>query len=195
MVAIHPQRIVGNWKSGIALDFHTTSSTPIGHNESGHMQFDTVRPEIAELLYQLKYQGNKDAAQGIIAAAATFLRPHRAKFDLIIPVPPSTVRAVQPVLMLAQGIGVTVDLPILDCVTTTRPTTQLKGVIEPEKRKELVDGLYAVDHQQTTGKNVLLFDDLFRSGTTLNAITDVLLQQGKAASVSVLTITKTRSNR
>ena len=47
----------------------------------------------------------------------------------------------------------------------------------------------------TTGKNVLLFDDLFRSGATMNAITDVLLNQGQVTSVSVLTITKTRSNQ
>jgi len=195
MVVIHPQEIAGNWESGIALDFHTTSSTPIGHNEAGHMQFDTVRPEIAELLYQLKYQGQQDAARGIITAAATFLRPHRAKFDLMIPVPPSTPRAVQPVLILARGIGEAVDLPVFEGVTTTRATAQLKGVTDPAKRKELVDGLYAVDPKLTAGKNVLLFDDLFRSGTTMNAITDVLLQQGQAASVRVLTITKTRSNQ
>ena len=92
MVAIHPQKIDGKWHSGIALDFHTTSSTPIGHNEYGHMQFDTVRPEIAELLYQLKYKGNQAAAQGIVATAAAYLQPHRTRFDLIIPVPPSTAR-------------------------------------------------------------------------------------------------------
>jgi competence protein ComFC len=195
MVAIHPQEISGNWKSGIALDFHTTSSTPIGYNEAGYMQFDTVRPEIAELLYQLKYQGQQDAAQGIITAAVKFLRPHRAKLDLMIPVPPSILRAVQPVLVLARGIGKAIDLPVVECVTSTPATTQLKGVTDPEKRKELVDGLYAVDPKHMAGKNVLLFDDLFRSGTTLNAITDVLLQQGKAASVRVLTITKTRSNQ
>jgi competence protein ComFC len=195
MVAIHPQIIAGHWKSGIALDFHTTSSTPIGYNESGYMQFDTVRPEIAELLYQLKYHDKRDAAAGIIAAAAAFLQPQRTKFDLMIPVPPSTARAVQPVLVLAHGIGEAVSLPVIECVATTRPTTQLKGVTDPERRKELVNGLYVVDYQSTTGKRVLLFDDLFRSGTTMNAITDVLLKQGKAASVSVLTITKTRSNQ
>jgi competence protein ComFC len=195
MVDIHPQKIVGNWKSGIALDFHTTSSTPIGYNESGHMQFDTVCPEIAELLYQLKYHAKQEAAQGIVAAAATFLQPHREKIDLIVPVPPSTERAVQPVMILADGIGTAVNLPVVQCVGTTRATTQLKGVTDPVKRKELVDGLYVVDPQFTTGKNVLLFDDLFRSGTTLGAITDVLPKQGKAASVRVLTITKTRSNQ
>ncbi|MGB8398733.1 ComF family protein [Bradyrhizobium sp.] len=195
MVDIHPQKIMGNWKSGIALDFHTTSSTPIGYNESGHMQFDTVRPEIAELLYQLKYHAKQEAAQGIVAAAANFLQPHKEKIDLIVPVPPSTERAVQPVIILVNKIGAAVNLPVVQCIATTRATTQLKGVTDPVKRKELVDGLYSVDPQYTAGKNVLLFDDLYRSGTTLGAITDVLLKQGRAASVRVLTITKTRSNQ
>ncbi|WP_416391850.1 hypothetical protein NR756_06585 [Alloalcanivorax xenomutans] len=195
MVAIHPQKIVGKWETGIALDFHTTSSTPIGYNEAGYMQFDTVRPEIAELLYQLKYQHKQDAAQGIIEAAAAFVTPHRAKFDLLIPVPPSTARAVQPVLVLAHGIGQAVGLPVVECITTTRPTAQLKNETDPEKRKELVDGLYSVNPTHTAGKNVLLFDDLFRSGSTMNAITDVLLEQGQAAIVRALTITKTRSNQ
>jgi competence protein ComFC len=113
----------------------------------------------------------------------------------MIPVPPSNARLVQPVLLLAHGIGRAVGLPVIECVTATRSTTQLKGVTDPEKRKELVDGLYVVDPQYTAGKSILLFDDLFRSGTTMNAITDVLLQQGQAASVRVLTITKTRSNQ
>lgn len=195
MVAIHPQRIEGNWRSGIALDFHTTSSTPIGHNEAGHMQFDTVRPEIAELLYRLKYRGDQNAAQGTVEAAATFLRPHRSKFDLMIPVPPSTVRAVQPVIVLAIGIGAAIGMPVVQCITTTRPTTQLKSVTDRDRRKELLDGLYAVEAIHTAEKNVLLFDDLFRSGSTVNAATEVLLKQGRAASVSVLTITRTRSRQ
>lgn len=195
MVTIHPQKIEGHWQSGVALDFHTTSSTPIGENEFGHMQFDTVRPAIAELLYQLKYRGDQEAAQEIIATAADFLRPHRAKFDLLIPVPPSTQRAVQPVLILARGIGAALDLRVVDCVTTTRATTQLKGVTDPGKRRELVDGLYTVDRSYTAGKNILLFDDLFRSGTTMNAIADLLLQGDRANSVRAFTITKTRSNQ
>jgi competence protein ComFC len=195
MVEIHPQRIEGRWKSGVALDFQTSSSTPIGYNEAGYMQFDTVRPEIAQLLYQLKYRGDQESAEEIIDAAATYLRPHLAKFDMIIPVPPSTIRAVQPVIILARGISAALRVPVVECITTTRPTTQLKGVTDPDKRQELVAGLYAVDPAHTAGKGVLLFDDLFRSGTTMNAITDVLMQQGKTSVVRALTITKTRSNQ
>jgi len=30
VVTIHPLKIEGHWQSGVALDLHTTSSTPIG---------------------------------------------------------------------------------------------------------------------------------------------------------------------
>jgi competence protein ComFC len=195
LVTIHPQKIEGHFRAGVALDLHTTGSTPIGYNEAGHMQFDTARPEIAELLYQFKYQGNQTAANGIIEAAGAYLQEHRALFDLMIPVPPSTARAVQPVLVLARGIGAAVGLPVVECIATTRATAQLKGVTDPDERAKMVDGLYAVDPAHTANKRILLFDDLFRSGTTMNAITDVLLKQGNAKSVCALTITKTRRNR
>jgi competence protein ComFC len=195
IVEIHPQEITGIWTKGVALDLHTTSSTPIGENQFGHMQFDTVRPAIAELLYKLKYQSDRNAASNIIATAADFLKPHCQKFDIIIPVPPSSMRAIQPVLVIATGIGAVLNIPVLNCVSTTRPTAQLKSVTDPEERKKLLHGLYAVDSEVTNGKNILLFDDLFRSGSTMNAITAVLLNEGRANTVRVLTITKTRSHQ
>jgi predicted amidophosphoribosyltransferase len=195
VAAINPQKIEGKWLSGIALDFHTTSSTAIGVNEYGRTVFDTVRPELGELLYRLKYKGDQSAAPEIIATAASFLTPHLAKIDLMVPVPPSAARAVQPVILLANGIGAALGIPVVQCITTTRETAQLKEVTDPEKRNELVTGLYAVDAAHTAGKNILLFDDLFRSGATMNAITDVLMQHGHAAAVRVLTITRTRSNQ
>lgn len=141
MIPIHPQKIEGRWLFGVALDWHTTSSTPIGPNEAGHMQFDTLRPQIAERLYQLKYQGNDAAAHEIIAAAATYLRPHRTKIDLIIPVPPSTPRAVQPVLLLAAGIGAALGLPVANSVTTTRTPSPLKNIPDATHRQALLNGL------------------------------------------------------
>ncbi|HKX08708.1 MAG TPA: hypothetical protein VJN67_10965 [Stellaceae bacterium] len=194
IVKINPIKIEGHWHSGFALDLHTISSTPIGHNEFGHMQFDTVRPEIAELLFRLKNRADKEAAGSIIETAANFLAQYRDKFDSIVPVPPSHQRVLQPVIVLAEGIGAALGVPVLSCITTNRPTTQLKNVTDPEERKKLVDGLYQVDTTQTQGRNILLFDDLFRSGTTMNAITDELLGSGRAAVVRALTITKTRSN-
>ena len=146
-------------------------------NEFGHMQFVTVRPPIAELLFRLKNRADKEAAGPIIEAAVMFLAQH-----------------LEPVLFLAMGIGDLLRVPVLSCIALTRPTTQLKNVTAPEERQKLVEGLYEVDATQTRGHKILLFDDLFRSGTTMNAITDALLGPGEAAVVRALTITKTRSN-
>lgn len=195
IIEIHPITITGRWSAGTALDLATTSSTLVGHSENGYPLFETVRPEIAQLLYQLKNKGDAAAAQPIVETTANYLAGKGTKFDVIVPVPPSNVRAVQPVILLATGIGKALNIPVASCISTTRPPKQMKNITDPEERKKHIDGLYAVDSAQTSGRNVLLFDDLFCSGTTMNAIADVLLSDGKAASVQALTITKTRSNQ
>lgn len=191
--SMNPRRIVGNWISGYALDIHTIFSTHMGINEFGHDVFDTKRSELGELLYRMKYREDRSAASAIIEAAVSFLQRSRNKFDVIIPVPPSGSRRVQPVPILANGIGEALELPVADCVFATRPTTQLKGVMDPEKRTELLGGLYSVERAHTQRKSVLLFDDLYRSGATMKAITELLMTQGRAEAVRVLTITRTRS--
>jgi competence protein ComFC len=45
------------------------------------------------------------------------------------------------------------------------------------------------------GQGILLFDDLYRSGATMDAITAELYESGKAMDVFALTITRTRSNQ
>jgi hypothetical protein len=75
MASINPQRIDGNWHSGIALDVHTISSTHLGVNEAGQHAYDTKRSELGELLYRLKYGGDISAAPEIIDAGSAFLLP------------------------------------------------------------------------------------------------------------------------
>ena len=76
-----------------------------------------------------------------------------------------------------------------------RDIPQLKSVYDLDERFKLLDGLHEVDTSATQEKKILLFDDLYRSGATMNAITTVLYEQGKAAAVFALTITRTRSNQ
>jgi predicted amidophosphoribosyltransferase len=195
MAKINPQKIAGKWRAGIALDAHTVSSAYLGVDEAGRDRFETKRSEMGDLLYRLKYKGDAAAGQEIVNTAATYLKPARAKFDLIVTVPPSRARATQPVTTLANGIGAATNLPVVQCVTRTRSAEQLKDITDPAKRQEALAGLHAVDVSQTEGKNILLLDDLYRSGATLNAITELLLKEGKAKSVCVLTMTRTRSNQ
>ena len=52
-------KIENNWKSGIAYDIHTISSTYLGQDEFGHDRYDTKRSEMGELVYQLKYKTDR----------------------------------------------------------------------------------------------------------------------------------------
>ena len=115
--------------------------------------------------------------------------------DMIVPVPPSSGRAVQPVILLAQGISTQLSVPLVCAVTKTRDTPQLKNIFDLDARLAALEGVHAVDPAVTQGKRVLLFDDLFRSGATMNAITAALYDQGKAQEVFALTMTRTRSHQ
>jgi predicted amidophosphoribosyltransferase len=194
MAKTSPRQILGNWRKGFALDVHTVSSTPIGYNEFGHMQFDTLRSEVGELLYKLKNKGDKSVVTEIAAAAVELVKPSIQKIDLIVPVPPSTQRSVQPVKLLAAAIGEKLNIPVVEAVTKTKDTPQLKNVYDLDERAKILKGAFSIS-DAVKGKRVLLFDDLYRSGATMNAITEALIDQGKAADVMALTITKTRSNQ
>jgi len=77
-------------------------------------------------------------------------------------------------------------MPVLSSITTTRPTAQLKNVTDPEERRSRSKASIRSTQSRRRDAAFLLFDDLFRSGTTMNAITDELLGPGKAAAVAHL---------
>lgn len=198
-MTINPQQLIGNWKEGWALDLHTISSTIISIDEDGGKIFDTKRPPIAEELYRLKYWREKYRVENIAGPAAKFLNKYKNewKLDLIIPVPPSDLsREFQPVYELAKSIGKLVGLPVdFDTLKKVKSTSQLKEIEDPDTRRELLKDAFNIDFKSLIEKNVLIFDDLYRSGETLNAVCDVIMNKGNAKRVYALTITKTRSKR
>ena len=193
MTRFSRRKILGKWKDGYALDLHTLSSTFLGDDEFGHPRFDTQRSEIGELLYRLKNKADQGSVPAIIEAVQTLMNTWNPNVDILVPVPPSTHRTVQPVLVLGKAISQRLPIQLADCITKTRDVPQLKNVFDLDKRTELLEGLYDVDKSAIQGKSVLLFDDLYRSGATMNAVTTELYETGRANTVFALTITRTRS--
>lgn len=206
------QNLIGNWIEGFALNLHTTSSTPIYKKEKIIIEgvvkeveiqneiigWDTKRPEIAEHLYQLKYCQDKSRIPIISDISVKFLNTkHNWKIDVIVPIPPSnTSRNFQPVYELAKEISKISNIPVdLNSLKKLKPTNQLKSEEDPIQRKTLLTSAFDIQQDILKDKNVLLFDDLYRSGETLNAVCDIIKNKGGAASVYVLTITKTRKKR
>ncbi len=194
-----PLAINGHWKEGWALDLHTSSSTPIKDDNGNITGWNTKRPPIAEELYRLKYWREKYRVDNIAGPAAEFLNKYKAKWqlDLIIPIPPSDMtREFQPVYEMAKAIGKLISLPVdLTTLVKVKSTSQLKEIEDPDQRKEILKDAFSIKLNALSGKDVLIFDDLYRSGETLNAVCDVIMNKAKARGVYVLTITKTRSKR
>ena len=203
---INPQQLTGHWKAGYALDLHTVSSFPQkdaeGNNildSNGKIKWDTTYTPIGLEMNHLKYWKERHRAETIGTVASEWLQKQLVawKINVIIPIPPSdTTREFQPVYEIVRHIGsrcnVLVDFNLLKKLKVTTPQ---KGIVDIEQRKEELKDAFAIADNSLMGKNVLLFDDLYRSGETLNAVCDILLNKGKAAGVYVLTITKTRKNR
>jgi competence protein ComFC len=194
-IQIKPKELHGEWNQGFALDVHTTGSTFIGHNEYGHPEFDTTRSPLGELLYRLKYKRDASAIGEIVDAVDGFLETWKITIDAIVPMPPSNVRSIQPVFQITKALGKKMGIPVLEnCVSKIKRTPQLKDIYDYGERRKLLEGVFAANRDQTAGKSLLLFDDLYRSGATMNAVARELIKTGEAKEVFVLALTHTRSS-
>lgn len=191
---IKPMKVPGFWTEGYVLDYHTERSEFVGHDEYGHPRFNTVRTAVGDLLYRLKYKGQKAALADIVATAASFIRAWNPPISAIVPVPPSRPRAAQPVKLIAQGLGTELRLPLCDIVTK-RATKELKDVFDYHERMVLLANAYAIRPAPALDSTaVLLIDDLYRSGATLNAVAGALVAQGRVGAVYAFCLTRTRSS-
>ena len=187
------QFIKGNWTAGWAMDLHTVSCSK---NSDG--SFDTVRSEIGELVYKLKYQHDNTTITNLSNMVATFMKSRRIfnYIDAIIPVPPSKDRSLQPVTAIALEAGKLVGKKVdTNYIKKLKSTSEVKNIQNPDDRAKILKNAFGVIDNRYEGKNVLLFDDLYRSGTTLKELTNLLYKYGKVKNVYIITMTKTRVNR
>lgn len=112
---------------------------------------------------------------------------------MIIPVPPTKPRKVQPVLELCLAIARKVGKPCqLGCITKVQGASEMKNIKSRVDKNCLLKGKIKVDRRKVDGKKILLFDDLYDMGATLSAIAEALFNAG-AKKVLALTITRTGS--
>jgi competence protein ComFC len=194
MVEIHPKEIKDSWDQGYVLDVHTISSTMIGYNEFGHPEFDTVRSQLGELVYRLKYKGDKTVIPTVVEAVAEFVDRWGIHPDAIVPMPPSKLqRSFQPVVEIVGELARSMKIPVdTEALKKTKTTQQMKDVGDFSARVATLEAAFASD-RRLEGKAVLLFDDLFQSGATMNVMARTLKTQGLVRLVYALALTRTRN--
>ena len=176
----HPRPLTGNWNLGFALDFH-----------SGYKGADWNRSGIGDLVYRLKYQSDASALPALVEQTRKLFaaQPEMSQFDIILPVPSSTPREFSPVHEFCKTLSSAFNKPAQTRIVKTRQTQPQKELKTLPQKRDNVAGAFAVNND-ITGKRVLLVDDLFDSGATLEEITRLLLNH-KVARVNVLTLTRT----
>ncbi len=176
----HPARLPGPWMEGWAMDFHSQFSGASWN-----------RSRTGELVYRLKYLEDQSVLPELVEQAESLIHD---KFNLdeveaVAPVPPSVPRSNDPVSSFAQALAKKRHLTYLSVLVKSRQTRPQKEMLSLAKKRANVAGAFVLQ-STVKGRHVLVVDDLFDSGATLEEITRLLLRCG-ASSVRVLALTRT----
>ena len=176
----HPRPLIGSWQIGWSLGFH-----------SRFVGGDWSRSSMGDLAFRLKYQGDASALPALVEQALELIRqqPALAQADCLIPVPPSTPHPFDPVTAFSTALAGKINLPLASLMVKTRQTKPQKELKTLAQKRANVTGAFAIKGD-INGKRILVVDDLFDSGATLDEVTRLLLKNG-ASRVNVLTLTRT----
>ncbi len=184
--------IQGPWDEGWVLDKHSVSSQCVGHNAQGHPVFETTRTEVGEATFQLKYRSNWSNAKPLAQAMAENICPKLAQVGFIVPMPATTARNRQPVTVVANELGALLRIPVFDSVLMKAPNgNSLKNLNTKEEKIEAIGDSFSVnDEIMGDGPwNVLVIDDLFHTGASMEAACRVLRAYPKVRKIYVAALT------
>jgi ATP-dependent DNA helicase RecQ len=176
----HPRPLAGSWQYGWSLGFHSRFSGG-----------DWARSGVGDLTFRLKYEGDISVLPALVTQTLDLIRmhPEMNQVDAILPVPPSIQRPTDPVQAFCSMLAEKTGIPMQTCVIKIRQTQPQKELKTLTQKRANVSGAFAL-RCDVSSKRILLVDDLFDSGATLDEITRLLKQRG-AGCVNVLTFTRT----
>ncbi len=152
---------------------------------------------LRKAIHDLKYSNKSMLADplGKILAAYAGLMLNIKDYEIILPVPLHFLRlrerSFNQSLMLSRRVGKIWNIPVnaesLKRLRQTKPQTSLSH----EERHKNVRGAFSFEGNDVRGKKVLLVDDVYTSGSTVDECARVLKKHG-ALKVDVLTLARTR---
>lgn len=137
------------------------------------------------LLLSFKYGGKSYAGRALAGIMADRIKPERLDIDLILAVPMHKKKRRQRgynqaelmALHLARKLAVSYAPRLLIRTVMTPAMSRLR----PEERRRNMEGAFSIEkgkREQIQGRKLLLVDDIFTTGSTLDACSNVLLDAG-----------------
>lgn len=185
-MSISPRRLQGNWDIGYALDIHTVSSEYIGDNQYGYPQYETIRSDLGELLYQIKYMHDYSKIQVITRLIENFVLEHfMNKVDWVLPIPPTKKRRIQHVEVIAKNVSKILHCGYSDAILVNKSVGEAKN---NNGQRQIIQVRAA-----SSRRNILLVDDITNTGSTARTCVDVLRTDPNINKVYFLTLTIRRT--
>ena len=155
---------------------------------------DTGQHPLKTVLQHYKYNRDVWLARPLAALLAERAPLAVGSYDLIVPVPLHVQRlrwrgfnqAQLLAYPLARAVGVRLDPHSLERMRPTRPQVELGE----KERRHNVAGAFRVTHpERVDGRRILLVDDVYTTGATVNECSRTLMRAG-SASVDVLVLAR-----
>ena len=149
------------------------------------------------LIHLFKYQGKTACLKSLCRLMASL--PHLADYtkdaDLILPVPLHNsrlrTRGFNQAQLLAQAFFPKDRRLKVDIIRRIRPTPPQTGFNGTARRLNVKNAFAVAEPEQVRGKKILLVDDVFTTGTTVNECAKTLKKAG-AGEVRVLTLARVK---
>ncbi|MBI3301377.1 MAG: ComF family protein [Deltaproteobacteria bacterium] len=159
---------------------------------------ETSPRPLSEAIQHFKYHRNLSTGKALAALGAMHFPLASQEYDLIVPVPLHLERlrwrGFNQSLILSRAIGrarqIAVDPFLLERTRPTVPQTQLN---ESERRANVRGAFVVVAPERLEGERVLLVDDVYTSGATVEECARALCRGG-AAVVDVFTLARAVSH-
>jgi len=168
----------------------------------GLYRFDVARAwapfqdSVKEIIHQLKYGCHPSLARPLAARLASTYEAHRQRLqaDWLIPVPlhPARMRerGFNQSGEIARHFSRLVGVPLArHWLSRARPTKVQAGLTRRERRHNVSGAFEMSKGSEIRGRTVLVIDDVFTTGATLNECARILRQSG-AARIAVLTVAR-----
>lgn len=172
-MSVTPICIKGLWTEGYVFDIYVTSSEFCYYDVFGNPHFDNKYSSIGKLLHDMKYRGHNDNGDAIANICSDFLNYwlKDLNIDIILPVPPTQKRNIQPMFLIAEALSSSLNIPCCTDVLEKISEVPAKSMVKESKN---LSGTIIQTKPAKRKCNVLLVDDVYDTGSTANECTSVL---------------------
>jgi len=151
------------------------------------------KDSVTGLVLRLKYNSEGDVARFVAPLLAEAVKKYKMEADVIVPVPLAMKRRKErgynQADLIAEELSKLINVPVVDDFIIRTKDTKAQKKMTLEQRQENIHGAFEIKppYSKIKNKRVLLIDDVFTTGTTVDECARVM-KKGKPKSVEVLTI-------